>query len=100
MKMFVRISALCLAMASTGTALAQARPDTMRMSCAAAAEMVRRAGAIVLSSGPNIYDRYVVSQGFCPKEEATVPTWVPAGDNPNCFIGFVCQRQSWGAGPP
>lgn len=100
MKVFAGIIALILGTASAAAAFAQSHPDTWRMSCAASAETVRRSGAIVMSSGPLIFDRYVVSQGFCAREEATIPTLVPAADNPACFIGFVCQRQSWGAGPP
>lgn len=78
---------------------AQARPDTLRMGCTEAASLVRRAGAVLMQSGPNIYDRYVVAQNFCQREEMMVPRWAPTADNPQCFVGYVCQRESWGPGP-
>ena len=92
--------ATALGLAVTASqAMAQANPDTLRMSCAGAAQLVRNAGSIVLNSGPNIYDRYVSAQNFCTLNEIMVPRWVPSADNPQCFIGWVCQRESWGAGP-
>ncbi len=99
MKMLIRTCAALLALASAGQALAQARPDTWRMSCAASADMVRRYGALVMHSGPDIYDRYVSSHAACYLDEETVPRWVPAADNPQCFIGYVCQRRYGGPGP-
>lgn len=90
---------LTLVVTGAITASAQERPDTWRMTCAASADLVRRAGAIVLRSGPNIYDRYVIAQNFCARDELMKPTWVRAADNPQCFIGYVCQREAWGAGP-
>lgn len=100
MRMNRIMAAFTLALAGVGPAGAQGQLDTLRMSCAAAAETVRRAGAIVLHSGPNIYDRYVSAQNFCTREEIMKPVWAPAADTPQCFIGYVCQRESWGAGPP
>lgn len=99
MGFFSRMTVLALALGATGQASAQGQLDTMRMSCAAAAEIVRRSGAVVLHSGPNIYDRYVSAQNFCAREEVMKPTWIPSADNPQCFIGYVCQRETWGAGP-
>ncbi|MDB5640949.1 MAG: hypothetical protein JWN07_266 [Hyphomicrobiales bacterium] len=99
MNIIIRMAAATLAMAASPIAYAQDRPDTMRMSCAASADIVQRAGAVVLHSGPNIYDRYVSAQNFCSREEIMRPRWVPAADNAQCFVGYVCQRETWGAGP-
>jgi hypothetical protein len=96
----ISFAAALMVLAGGNVALAQSRPDTMRMSCAASSELVQRSGTIVMNSGPNVFDRYVSSQAFCAKEETTVPVWVPAADTRQCFVGWVCQRQSWGAGPP
>ena len=38
---------------------AQARPDTRAMTCAEAAALVARAGAIVMSTGPATYARFI-----------------------------------------
>jgi hypothetical protein len=99
MKNITSMAVLTLAVVSCGQAIAQERFDTLRMSCAASAGLVRRAGAVILHSGPNIYDRYVNAQNFCSRDEIMKPTWVPAADTPQCFVGYVCQREAWGAGP-
>jgi hypothetical protein len=64
------------------------------MSCRAAANLVSASGAIVLSTGPSTYDRYVVGDGYCQRDEMTMPAFVRSGDNPQCFIGYYCiERQ-------
>ncbi|MDB5544972.1 MAG: hypothetical protein JWO64_2121 [Hyphomicrobiales bacterium] len=72
---------------------AQGRPDTLAMPCATAAGIVKSAGAIVLGTGPNIYDRYVATRAFCQRDEEMVPRWTAARDNPACFVGYVCERK-------
>jgi hypothetical protein len=86
------IAAASMAMLSGG-ALAQERPDSLRISCGAAASLVRNAGAIVMRTGPNIYDRYVSSRAYCARDEQTEPRWIAAGDTPQCFIGYTCERR-------
>ena len=73
-------------------AQAQGRPDSTLMSCATARGLVSTRGAIVLGSGPNIYDRFVASQGFCQRDEITKPAWVTTGDTRQCFVGYRCER--------
>lgn len=99
MKLLKRMAALALLGLCAGQAFAQNGPDTTRMPCAASAELVRRNGAVVLHSGPNIYDRYVSAQNFCAREELMKPAWLPAADTPQCFVGYYCQREDWGDGP-
>jgi hypothetical protein len=79
---------------------AQSRPDTTRMSCAAARALVMRQGAIVLGTGrslydrnaPPLFDRYVNSQAYCKRDEVTEPAFVPTADNPQCFLGYTCRQ--------
>lgn len=71
---------------------AQARPDTTTMSCNAAASLVNTRGAVVLGSGPSIYDRYVEDRGFCQIDEDTEPAFVPTADNRQCFVGYHCYQ--------
>lgn len=81
--------ALIIVNMSSG-ALAQSRPSTLRMSCLQARSLVLSQGAVVLSTGPTTYDRYVSGGNFCQWGERSEPTWVPAADTPQCHIGFVC----------
>ena len=73
-------------------AQAQSRPLSTRMSCAAAARLVATRGALVLGTGPDLYDRYVASQRFCLPDEITKPAWVPSADTRQCFVGYTCER--------
>ena len=84
--------AFCGIVVAAAPALAQSRPSTLRMSCTAANRLVSARGAIVLSTGRDLYDRYVANRSFCLPDETTKPAFVPAGDNPQCFIGYYCER--------
>ena len=59
---------------------AQGRPSTLAMSCAQARALIQWQGAIVLSTGPYTYDRFVRDQGFCPLAEVAEQTWEPTAD--------------------
>lgn len=71
-------------------AAAQARPSTLDMTCRQAEALVASRGAIVLSTGPYTYDRYVVDGRFCMLGEFLRAQWVPTRDTPQCPIGYVC----------
>lgn len=73
-------------------ALAAGR-STLGLSCQNAAEIVASNGAVVLSTGPGLYDRYVSSSYYCATGETTVPAWVPTRDSRQCFIGYTCAPQ-------
>ncbi len=75
-------------------ALAQGRPDSLRMSCETARRLVSERGAVVLGTGPDIYDRYVATQSFCQRDEQTDPVWLRTADSRQCFIGYRCKRVS------
>ena len=60
------------------------------MTCAQAVGLVNARGAVVMSTGPYTYDRYVQHRGFCTPTETTKPDFVPTRDNPTCFIGYRC----------
>lgn len=85
------IFSLMLALQAGGQA--HARPDTLSLPCATAANIVKSAGAIVLGTGPDIYDRYVATKAFCQRDEEMIPRWIAARDTPACFIGYVCERR-------
>jgi hypothetical protein len=96
MKLLVLSAMISACLAGTGSA--QGRPDTLQMSCGMAAHIVSRSGAVVLGTGPNIYDRYVASKAFCERDEELNPRWLVTRDVPQCFIGYVCQRNYGGPG--
>ncbi|MBX9932675.1 MAG: hypothetical protein K2Y56_14220 [Methylobacterium sp.] len=79
------------AFAASHGAVAQPRPATPAMACAAAADLVTRSGAIVLTTGPFTYARFVRDAGFCSIAETTKPAFELTLDNPKCFVGYLCR---------
>ena len=77
-------------------ASAQTQLDGRSMRCAQLAATVQSRGAVVISTGPSTYDRYVNSGQFCVRPEIPVPTWISTVDAPQCFVGYVCRdRQTF-----
>jgi hypothetical protein len=85
---------LVLCMGATAAA-AQARPNSLNMTCGQARQLVLSQGAVVIGTGPNIYDRYVRDGGFCLVGEYPSAGWITTRDNPQCVVGFRCR-----SGPP
>lgn len=75
------------------TSISEARPNTANMSCGEAAATVARAGAIVLSTGVNTYDRFVATNAFCLPGENTEPGVAPTIDARLCQVGYVCRQR-------
>ena len=75
----------------TSAARAQGGPPSRALRCQTARQIVASRGAIVLSTGPYAYDRYVSSSQFCVRGETTEPAWIPTADTPQCFVGYRCR---------
>lgn len=78
------------------TTAAQARPDTSHMTCAAGRALVAKQGAVVLGTGPSLFDRYVISRAYCAYPQVVEPAFVPTSDDRQCFIGYTCREQIYG----
>jgi hypothetical protein len=85
------LSTLAVLLASAS--IAEARPNTLTMSCGQAAATVARAGAIVLSTGVNTYDRFVAHNGYCLPGEEVQRATAPTLDNPFCTLGYTCRER-------
>jgi hypothetical protein len=93
------IAAAALAcVASVEPAFAQARTATTTLSCSAAAALVTERGAIVLSTGPTTYDRFVAGGGACDRNQTTEPAYEGTADVQQCFIGYRCRGRTGGGG--
>lgn len=86
-----------LVMAASAAA-AQSMPRSTDMTCAQAAALVARKGAVVMATSPTLYDRYVRDLGFCDYDMQLKPEWVPTRDKPKCFIGYTCYEPPRGGG--
>lgn len=90
MPLFLAVIALILAdSASAG------RPSTLGMTCAEARGIVASRGAVVMSTGPHTFNRFVVSRSFCTLGEYAQPATAPTRDTPHCPLGYTCEL-----GPP
>jgi hypothetical protein len=81
---------LAAAIGTSALSPASARPYTPAMSCNAAASLVESSGAVVLSTSPTTFDRFVSSYGFCAYDEYLERAFVQTRDTPACLIGYTC----------
>lgn len=81
-------AACCLVMAAS-PALAQ-RVDSRSLSCAAAQDLVRQRGSVVLSTSTFLFYRYVSDRSYCDRSQVLRAAAAPTSDNPNCNVGFRC----------
>ncbi|MDQ0348387.1 hypothetical protein [Ancylobacter vacuolatus] len=73
-------------------ASAQARPNSLAMSCAQARALVQREGAVVIGTGPNLYDRFVTDAGYCTSKRSK-PAWIETRDEAQCLVGQLCRER-------
>ena len=69
-----------VAVALVSSAARPAAPDDTDLNCAAARQLVSRAGASFSAPGQYTYDRYVRDLSFCQLGEILEPAWVPTRD--------------------
>ena len=87
-------AALVAATLAATTAVAQPRPLTTNMTCAAASALVSARGAVVLGTGPHTYDRYVAHPGFCDRGQGYDPAFERTADSAQCFVGYRCRGRA------
>jgi hypothetical protein len=66
--------------------VAHARPDTRAMTCEQTRAFIDDAGAVVLTTGPNTYDRYVRSSAQCSFTERAELDFVKTSDDMSCPV--------------
>ena len=70
--------------------LAEARPNSLAMSCDSTRGLVQQAGAVVIGTGPNLFDRFVTDAGYCASNQKAEPAWLATADEPQCLVGRRC----------
>ncbi|KQU83420.1 hypothetical protein ASD99_17335 [Mesorhizobium sp. Root695] len=76
-----RIALITSAILLAATGLTEARPDTRTMSCGQLQQLIQSHRAVVLTTGPNTYDRYVRQFGNeCDLPEVPMSAYVPTRD--------------------
>ncbi|WP_136621469.1 MULTISPECIES: hypothetical protein [Mesorhizobium] len=86
-----RIALMTAAILFAATSLADARPDTRTMSCGQLQQLIQSHRAVVLTTGPNTYDRYVRQFGNeCDWPEVPMSAYVPTRDG-HCPV-YRCEE--------
>ena len=84
--------AAILLVASCCAASADWRPDASKLSCQDTASLIVKNGAVVVTTGPATFDRFVASRAFCTVSETLDPAFVRTRDNSQCFVGYRCRE--------
>ena len=69
---------------------AMAMPSSLTFTCRNLVGLINARGAVVLSTGPGLFDRYVSSGKYCEVGLEPLPAWVPTQDTTQCFVGAIC----------
>jgi hypothetical protein len=88
---------LACVLAGATVAAAGELPYTAALSCGSVSNLVRAKGAVLLRTGLNKFNRYVIDGAYCGHDDRLVPGVVTTKDNPSCFVGYRCGKRA-GAG--
>lgn len=93
--MSIRKIALCsAAVIVAATNLANARPDTRKMTCAETQALIQSRHAVVLTTGANTYERYVRQFGNeCDSPYVPTADYVRTRDDDKCMV-YRCEELS------
>lgn len=79
-------AAAILAALSAVPVLAQGRPDARTMSCGEVQALLDASGAVVLTTGQHVYDRYVSGRRFCTHPDMAAPARIATRDVASCPV--------------
>ena len=90
-KLALALSALAVTIVASG---AQANTvdhiDTHTMSTTQLRELIQDRGAVILTTGPELFDRYVANDSQCSIGEKIKRAYVPTADSSSAFVGYAC----------
>jgi hypothetical protein len=84
------IKAFLFIVFAVSSSAAFAHPSTTQMMCGQAKGIVRQYRAVVLNTGSDTYDRFVISQFYCASGDRVRDAFVPTLDVRSCHIGYTC----------
>ncbi len=79
-----------LGLVSVASMAQAALVNTADLTSSQAKALVQDKGAIVLSTAPGLYDRYVANASFCAPDENTQRAYVVTKDSNHSLIGYTC----------
>jgi len=89
-----RLVVFAIVLAAPAPVGAQVQFDGRSVPCRQLAAVVQSRGAVVISTGPSAYDRYVSGSQFCVRPETAVPVWISTPDVAQCPVGYVCRDRA------
>lgn len=75
------------------SAHAASRPDSLTMTCAQVQATVARQGAVVIGTGPYVYDRFVTDGRFCSPTQIARQEFIRTQNAPACLV-YVCRDRT------
>ncbi len=72
---------------------ASARQDARRMTCNQVHQLIKRRGAVVLTTGRHTYERYVIGSGLCNRAEVARTKRIQTRDTRRCPVR-MCEDAS------
>jgi hypothetical protein len=94
MRATIVLGLMSAVLASGASALAQSRPDSLTMTCSTAQALVRQQGAVVIGTGPNVFDRYVADRRYCMPTQISQNAFIATRDNRSCLVGGICRENT------
>jgi hypothetical protein len=61
------------------------------MTCNQARDFIASNGAVVMTTGPHTFERFVAHAGYCMWDEYAARAWAPTRDASQCLIGYYCR---------
>ena len=74
--------------------VAFARPSTLSMTCREAQALLASKGALVMTTGPHTYERFLAGDNYCMIAEWPDAASAPTKDVRSCPLGFICRTGS------
>ncbi|MCK7614141.1 hypothetical protein [Roseibium sediminicola] len=87
------LTAVCLVLTASLAHAQAGRPDTRRLTCNEAQQLVQKSGSIVMTTGPSTFEKFVANASYClPQSNQVRANFAPTKDNPECAVGNRCYQ--------
>ncbi|WP_319411655.1 hypothetical protein [uncultured Cohaesibacter sp.] len=85
------LSALAIAtVALSAPAFAAGQVDSHNLTGTQVKQMVQDQGSVLISTGPDQFDRYVANDSYCFLGDAAKAAFIPTADSSASLIGYTC----------
>nr|WP_320141054.1 hypothetical protein [uncultured Cohaesibacter sp.] len=79
------------AIASASSAFAAAQVDSRDLTVNQARQLVQEQGSVLISTGPDLFDRYVANGSYCGVGNNAEPAFVPTANSDASLVGYTCK---------